>query len=132
MNKENIIEMLNCDNSGEVQQKGIELALAENDLDFVMYHSSDPMYATNCAKIITSLDYDKCKKYIGDLFTWIESFNNVGAEDIYDYLKKAPEEIISEELVLAKKFAMRHNNVDALSILSMLEKERYNKTGAEN
>ena len=132
MNKENIIEMLNCDNSGEVQQKGIELALAENDLDFVMYHSSNPMYATNCAKIITSLDYDKCKKYIGDLFTWIESFNNVGAEDIYDYLKKAPEEIISEELVLAKKFAMRHNNVDALSILSMLEKERYNKTGAEN
>ena len=128
MNKENIIEMLNCDNSGEVQQKGIELALAENDLDFVMYHSSNPMYATNCAKIITSLDYDKCKKYIGDLFTWIESFNNVGAEDIYDYLKKAPEEIISEELVLAKKFAMRHNNVDALSILSMLEKERYNKT----
>ena len=126
MNKENIIEMLNCDNSGEVQQKGIELALAENDLDFVMYHSSNPMYATNCAKIITSLDYDKCKKYIGDLFTWIESFNNVGAEDIYDYLKKAPEEIISEELVLAKKFAMRHNNVDALSILSMLEKERYN------
>ena len=132
MNKENIIEMLNCDNSGEVQQKGIELALAENDLDFVMYHSSDPTYVTNCAKIITSLDYDKCKKYIGDLFTWIESFNNVGAEDIYDYLKKAPEEIISEELVLAKKFAMRHNNVDALSILSMLEKERYNKTGAEN
>lgn len=132
MDKENIIEMLNCDNSGEVQQKGIELALAENDLDFVMYHSSDPTYATNCAKIITSLDYDKCKKYIGDLFTWIESFNNVGAEDIYDYLKKAPEEIISEELVLAKKFAMRHNNVDALSILSMLEKERYNKTGAEN
>ena len=132
MNKENIIEMLNCDNSGEVQQKGIELALAENDLDFVMYHSSNPMYATNCAKIITSLDYDKCKKYIGDLFTWIESFNNVGAEDIYDYLKKAPEEIISEELVLAKKFAMRHNNVDALSILSMLEKERYNKTVAEN
>lgn len=132
MNKENIIEMLNCDNSGEVQQKGIELALAENDLDFVMYHSSDPTYATNCAKIITSLDYDKCKKYIGDLFTWIESFNNVGAEDIYDYLKKAPEEIISEELVLAKKFAMRHNNVDALSILSMLEKERYNKTVAEN
>ena len=128
MDKENIIEMLNCDNSGEVQQKGIELALAENDLDFVMYHSSNPMYATNCAKIITSLDYDKCKKYIGDLFTWIESFNNVGAEDIYDYLKKAPEEIISEELVLAKKFAMRHNNVDALSILSMLEKERYNKT----
>ena len=128
MNKENIIEMLNCDNSGEVQQKGIELALAENDLDFVMYYSSNPMYATNCAKIITSLDYDKCKKYIGDLFTWIESFNNVGAEDIYDYLKKAPEEIISEELVLAKKFAMRHNNVDALSILSMLEKERYNKT----
>lgn len=128
MNKENIIEMLNCDNSGEVQQKGIELALAENDLDFVMYHSSDPAYATNCAKIITSLDYDKCKKYIGDLFTWIESFNNVGAEDIYDYLKKAPEEIIFEELVLAKKFAMRHNNVDALSILSMLEKERYNKT----
>ena len=128
MDKENIIEMLNCDNSGEVQQKGIELALAENDLDFVMYHSSDPTYATNCAKIITSLDYDKCKKYIGDLFTWIESFNNVGAEDIYDYLKKAPEEIISEELVLAKKFAMRHNKVDALSILSMLEKERYNKT----
>ncbi len=50
MDKENIIEMLNCDNSGEVQQKGIELALAENDLDFVMYHSSNPMYATNCVR----------------------------------------------------------------------------------
>ena len=116
--------MLNCDNSGEVQQKGIELALAENDLDFVMYHSSDPTYATNCAKIITSLDYDKCKKYIGDLFTWIESFNNVGAEDIYDYLKKAPYEIIADELMEAKIFATRKNNEDALSILLLLEKER--------
>lgn len=116
--------MLNCDNSGEVQQKGIELALAENDLDFVMYHSSNPMYATNCAKIITSLDYDKCKKYIGDLFTWIESFNNVGAEDIYDYLKKAPYELISDELTASKTFAIKHGNNDALLILTMLEKER--------
>ena len=54
------------------------------------------------------------------------------SNDEYEHYKNYYKISDFEELVLAKKFAMRHNNVDALSILSMLEKERYNKTVAEN
>ena len=129
MHKEKIIEMLNCHNSNNIQQKGINLALKQKDLDFVMHYSSHPAYAKNCAKIITSLKYDKSKKYIYDLFVWMESFNNVGAQEIYEYLKKAPTEVIYNEYVSAKASAQKRNDVDALYILNLFERERQ---GIEN
>ena len=123
MDKNTIIEMLSCDNAKEIQEKGIELALLENNLDFVIYHSSNPEYANNCAKVFSSLDYEKSKHYINDFFTWIEDMNNVGAFEIYDYLKMAPVEIILEDFLIALDSAKKRKDKHAMSILLMLLKD---------
>lgn len=118
--------MLSCNNINEIQEKGIKLALLEDNLDFVIYYSSNPQYASNCAKIFTSLDYEKNKQYLNDLFTWIEDMNNVGAFEIYDYLKKAPADIICKEFLMAFDSAEKRKDREAKSTLLMLFEDNKN------
>ena len=120
MRKKQIINMLHCNNDDETQELGIKMAMMESDLNFVMQYASDPAYASNCAAIFTSLNYDTCKKYMDDLFSWIEDLNKYCAQDIYEYLKKAPGEIIFESFLIALDAAVKRNNVAMASILLLL------------
>ncbi len=120
MSENEIIEMIHCDSPTCMQNKGIQLALQKDDLDFIMRYSSDPAYAENCAKIFTSLEYQKCTRYFDDLFSWIEDLNTLGAIDIFEYLASAPEALLLESFVVSLDAAVKRKNQTMLDILNML------------
>lgn len=120
MLEDEIIEMIHCNSPAFVQNEGIKLALQKDDLDFVMYYSSDPAYAENCAKIFTSLEYQKCTRYFDDLFSWIEDLNTSGAIDIFEYLSCAPADLLLESFVVSLDAAVKRKNKTMLDILNMI------------
>lgn len=108
--REQIIQMINYKSTEEMQRKGVKMALSEVDLDFIMYYSSDPTYADNCAKIFTSLPYDKCEKYFDDLFSWIEDLNQPGAQEILEYLAAAPAELMLNSFCISLEASIKRKN----------------------
>lgn len=94
MQKEKIIEMLNCNQSKEVQELGIKFAMQEKDKGFLLYYSEDVQYSENCAKIFTSMTYDESEIYMDELFNWIEDLNTPGAMTMIEYLINYPGKIL--------------------------------------
>lgn len=86
MEKNEIIDLLHWKNSEEDQQKGIEYALKEDDLWFVMENISIPDFAENCAKIFTLMDDKKLEPYLDELLTILQDVNYYGASTIYNHL----------------------------------------------
>lgn len=125
MSENEIIEMIHCNSPTCTQNKGIQLALQKDDLDFVMYHSSDPAYADNCARIFTSLEYQKCARYFDDLFSWIEDLNSPGAIHIFEYLISAPSNLLFRSFVIALEAAVKRKNETMLDILKMILEGNY-------
>ena len=123
MVKSDLIRMLKVDNLQEIQDEGIRIALMEEDLSFIMYYSFDPLYADNCAKIFTSLDYSRCEKYFDDLFSWIEDLNRNGADEIFEYLSKAPGKLILPSFKKAIEAGLKRNNQNMVCFLKILLKE---------
>ena len=123
MDKNLLVKMLHCDNPITVQEKAIQIALKEEDLDFILYLSENPCYAKNCAKIITSLKYERTQKYFDDLFSWIEDLNQPYAFDIFDYLKKAPGNLLINDFIRALDASVKRKNEAMKNVLIMLLKE---------
>ena len=99
MNIDAIINMLHYEQPSEIQKQGIDLALQEEDLNFLLCYSEMPEYSHNCATIFTKLEHEKCAKYFDDLFSWIEDYNAPDALIIIDYLATVPYYLIYESLI---------------------------------
>ncbi|MBQ7907070.1 MAG: hypothetical protein IJ309_03750 [Clostridia bacterium] len=123
MNREEIIKMIDYSSSKDVQNEGVRLALQEEDLDFVMYHSFNQIYADNCVKIFTSLPYDKCQRYFDDLFSWIEDLNRTGAQEILEYLSKAPAERIFKSFGVALEASIKRKSRSMMYGLLLILRE---------
>ena len=85
-----IIEMLDENNSEEVQNKGIELAKRINYLDaFINYKQFEfrKNILGNCAKIICSRTDEELKDYIFHLFYYLNDLTIPGALLIFERLK---------------------------------------------
>lgn len=120
MTESEIIKMIHCDSPKIIQNKGIQLALQKNDLNFIMYYSSDPDYSENCAKIFTSLRYKECAKYFDDLFSWIEDPNCIGADKILEYLTCAPATFLLDSFKRALEAAVKRKNTGMLYSLNLI------------
>ena len=120
--KAKIIQKLHCENQIKTQQEGIELALMEDDLNFIMRYSRKSQYAKNCAKVFCSLPYQQCEQYFSELLNWMEDFNSVGAEEIFNYLSKAPKSLVYKYVEKEIEFAEKNHRKDILDILNSLLK----------
>jgi len=109
----------------ENQSLGIELALKEADLSILLEKAEDPEYSENIAKIFTSLEYTECKKYFDELFSWIEDINTPGAVTIFDYLAKAPGELIYDSFIKAYEAAKKRRNTEMQYTLTGLKEQNY-------
>ncbi|MBQ4586141.1 MAG: hypothetical protein IJA82_08050 [Clostridia bacterium] len=121
MDKVDLISILEKENLKDLEE--FTKSLTQEDLHLIMYHSSDPRYADNCAKIFTSLDYSRCEKYFDDLFSWIEDLNRIGAYEIFEYLAKAPGSLILPHFKRATDAGIKRDNKNMLCFLKMLVKE---------
>ena len=120
---EKIVQMLSCNQSNDIQQNGIELAIKEHDLQYLLYYSENPEFGYNISQVFSALPYEKSKKYMYDLFSWIENINSVGAERILCYLKQAPANIICEEFLRAFLSFIKRKNLQSIESLYLIWNE---------
>lgn len=120
MNVEKIVQMLSCNQPDDIQQNGIELAIKEHDLQYLLYYSENPEFGDNISQVFSALPYEKSKKYMYDLFSWIENINSVGAERILCYLKRAPANIIYEEFLRTFLSLVKRKNFQSFESLLLI------------
>ena len=86
-NIDEIMDMLDWNNSEEVQQKGVELAKnIKNISAFVQPNDPGKSVWENCAKILADRPDDKLKPYLSQLLEWLQDFTWPGALIILEKL----------------------------------------------
>jgi len=87
-NIDEIMEMLDWNNSEEIQQKGIELAKNIKSISaFVQPNDPGKSVWENCAKILADRPDNKLQPYLSQLLEWLKDMNWPGAEVILERLK---------------------------------------------
>lgn len=87
-NIDEIMEMLDWNNSEEIQQKGVELAKNIKSISaFVQPNDPGKSVWENCAKVLVDRQDDKLKPYLSQLLEWLQDMNWPGAEIILERLK---------------------------------------------
>ena len=90
-NIDEIMDMLDCNNSVETQEKGIELAKNVKCINvFILpeHLECSKNVWENCAKILANRTDKELQPYLIDILVWIEDMNWPGAIIIDDRLKK--------------------------------------------
>mgnify|MGYP004579359781 FL=1 len=90
-NIDKIMDMLDCNNSMETQEKGIELAKNVKCINvFILpkHSKCNKNVWENCAKILANRTDKELQPYLIDILLWIEDMNWPGAIIIVDRLKK--------------------------------------------
>ena len=90
-NIDEIMDMLDCNNSMETQEKGIELAKNVKCINvFILpeHLECSKNVWENCAKILANRTDKELQPYLIDILLWIEDMNWPGAIIIDDRLKK--------------------------------------------
>ena len=90
-NIDEIMDMLDCNNSVETQEKGIELAKNVKCINvFILpeHLECSKNVWENCAKILANRTDKELQPYLIDILLWIEDMNWPGAIIIDDRLKK--------------------------------------------
>ncbi len=59
------------------------------------------------AKILTSLEYEEASDHFYDLFSWIEDLNTPGAIQVFEYLIKAPAELLYPDFKIAAEASLK-------------------------
>lgn len=90
-NIDEVMDMLDCNNDVEIQEKGIELAKNVKCINvFILpeHLECSKNVWENCAKILANRTDKELQPYLIDILLWIEDMNWPGAIIIDDRLKK--------------------------------------------
>lgn len=90
-NIDEIMDMLDCNNSVEIQEKGIELAKNVKCINvFILpkHLGCNKNVWENCAKVLVDKTDKILNPYLIRILEWIEDLNRPGALIIVDRLKK--------------------------------------------
>lgn len=85
-NIDEIIEMLDWENSNEVQEKGISLAKGVKCISAFLQPDGKNLW-DNCAKIIYNRTDEELRPYLPRLFEWVQDLNWPGALIIMERLR---------------------------------------------
>jgi len=120
----NILEMLNENNTQEIQQKAVELAKEIDDISIFFDYSIPSTLWKNCAKVISRKTDEELKPYIKNMLEWIEDINRPGAFRIYFRLKDMDVNYLYNDYVEYIETTIKKNDESALEFLSgLIEKE---------
>ena len=121
-NIDEIMDMLDWNNSAETQQKGIELAKDIKSINaFVLPMNPSKSVWENCAKILVDKPDKVLNPYLFRLLEWIEDINWPGALIILERLKNFTEtEMLSFSVKEIVRIASATNNHIWLGSLSEL------------
>lgn len=110
-----ILQMLDCRNELEIQNKGIELAANFNDIS-VFILPMHPLYNKNvwenCAKIIEKKSDQELAPYIIRLFEWLQDLNWPGAFIIIERLKLIDGKLLINPYIETLRKAINYSEDD--------------------
>lgn len=121
---DDIMNMLDCNNNIEIQEKGIDLAKEVKCIKVFIFPKHEGCYKNvweNCAKILSNKSDEIIYPYIRDMLEWIKDDNIPGATIILERLKKmsAPK-WISNYIIDDVKIAKARSDYKWLMNLSKL------------
>lgn len=123
-NIDKIMDMLDCNNSIEIQKKGIELAKNVKCINVFILPKNlkyNKKVWENCAKILTDKTDEILNPYLMKILEWIKDINWPGALTIVNRLKKFYDtEMLSFATKECTKIASSTNNHSWLENLSKL------------
>lgn len=123
-NIDEIMNMLDWNNSIETQQEGIEFAQDVKNINIFilpMHPNCNKNVWENCAKILVNKTDEVLNPYLKELLEWIEDINWPGALIVMDRLKRFSEtEMLSFAVEESVKMANAINNHIWLRNLSEL------------
>lgn len=90
-----IMDMLDWNNSVDEQIKGVELAKKIKHLSVLFQPIENKSIWENCARVIISKSNQELELYLISMFEWLKDMNWPGAYLIYDRLKSMPEQLIT-------------------------------------
>ncbi len=116
-----ILKMLSCNNSEEVQQKGLKLASDVKYLDYFFQPLTDngsENLLYNCALVLSKRTDDELSAWLIQCFAWLKNINCPGASIIADRLHNYCDgEKLSYEKNKAIKIARALNDDEWLKVL---------------
>lgn len=104
-----IINMLDWDNSEDIQNEGIKLAANVEHIDsFIQPLNKGKCIWENCAKVINNKSDEELTNYLSRLLLWLQDLNWPGAIVIMERLIKYQNkqyilQIINNDIIVAKR-----------------------------
>ena len=121
---DDIMNMLDCNNNIEIQEKGIDLAKEVKCIKVFIFPKHERCYKNvweNCAKILANKSDEIIYPYIRDMLEWIKDDNIPGSTIILERLKKMSEpKWISNYIIDDVKIAKATSDYKWLMNLSKL------------
>ena len=120
-----IMKMLDWNNSVEIQQKGVELAKdikTINAFILPLHEGCNKNVWENCAKIIAQKPNKLLEPYLYSLLEWLQDANWPGFDIIFNKIKTMPVELVSEVYSYTIKKAVKLEDEMWLVWLSKLIK----------
>lgn len=109
-NKEYVMSLLDWNNTEELQNKGVQLAIEMNQISCFI-QPMDPQYNKNvwgnCAKIVSVKTDEELKPFMVSLFEWLQDMNWPGAEIIYDRLIHIEAKLILNDFLYCLRTAIQ-------------------------
>lgn len=102
INIDNLFYMLECDNSLDIQDKGLKIASEVKHLSIFLRPIENKNVWENCAKVLTSKSNNELERYILFMFEWLQDMNWPGADIIYNRLL----DFTIEEIEMCYRFSL--------------------------
>ena len=115
-----VFEMLNWNNSEEIQQKGIEEASKIKYISILFQPVENKGIWENCARVIAQKSDEVLSTYMSMLFEWLKDANWPGFFVIYNRIKKMKPDNIYPDYSYCIAMAKKQNDESWLDFMSGL------------
>lgn len=102
-----LFEMLNWNNSIEMQEKGIREAEKVKYISIFFQPKESKALWENCAKVIVQKSDDELSPFVMDMLIWLQDMNWPGAELIYKRIKLMPSTLVCHNFSYCLKIAIQ-------------------------
>jgi hypothetical protein len=125
-----IMSMLDGNNSIKIQQKGIELAKNSGYIkQFILprYKDNSKVVWENCAKILSDKKDEELIPYLSEILTWFQDLNWPGGIIILDRLQELPTQVIEPPILNIMEKAIQEKDYLWIEFLLYLKNIKTHK-----
>ena len=119
-NIQTIYQMLNWENTNEIQAEGLSLARKIEDLSLLILPPAAPSVWECCAQVLSEKTDTVLEPYLGSILEWLQDLNWPGALTILDRLKLFSGRKLAKPFIDCFTYARNQNNEEGMMWLDYL------------